>query len=282
MISMTSPSMDVECLHVRTAAQASEERLRRAESQGEVIDLASGSDSENNQDVKMTRGSDRNLVEDGKSVGAGEPLGDGKLEDAKLVKMNRLERIKEREREKKDLSEWKVIHPGGLYLREGEELGSNKVGVIPAETIVTVVEIQGRRARIVSPKIGWLSLRRQNDAILCTPTQSTSRTPPSEDMERCVSIAPDMDAGQCDCIRHREKRLEEVGTDAREAVEEVMRELGLESFRIWERVELLDFVVDPQFLEEVVVEECIDDHQVDEGEKVNSRNSCTASSCCLF
>eukprot|EP00755_Sulcionema_specki_P022458 Sspe_Gene.13893::Locus_4783_Transcript_1_1_Confidence_1.000_Length_1093::g.13893::m.13893 len=54
---------------------------------------------------------------------------------------------------------WVVLAPGAL-VREGESLQSPPVGdQLPFGTEVTVKEIRGRRARIVDPVAGWVSLR---------------------------------------------------------------------------------------------------------------------------
>merc|ERR1719192_2606474 len=58
-----------------------------------------------------------------------------------------------------------VIHPGALC-KETEELSSKEVCKLPIGTVVTVVEIEGRRARVTSPSKGWLSLHASDGRII--------------------------------------------------------------------------------------------------------------------
>jgi len=52
---------------------------------------------------------------------------------------------------------YKVTHRGGALVRAGYETTTSQVHQLAAGEIVTVVEIIGRRARIVTPVDGWLS-----------------------------------------------------------------------------------------------------------------------------
>jgi len=58
-----------------------------------------------------------------------------------------------------------VIHPGALC-KETEELSSKEVCKLPIGTVVTVVEINGRRARVTSPSKGWLSLHASDGRVI--------------------------------------------------------------------------------------------------------------------
>jgi len=58
-----------------------------------------------------------------------------------------------------------VIHPGALC-KETKELSSKEVCKLPIGTVVTVVEIEGRRARVTSPSKGWLSLHASDGRII--------------------------------------------------------------------------------------------------------------------
>jgi len=58
-----------------------------------------------------------------------------------------------------------VIHPGALC-KETKELSSKEVCKLPIGTVVTVVEIDGRRARVSSPSKGWLSLHASDGRII--------------------------------------------------------------------------------------------------------------------
>jgi len=58
-----------------------------------------------------------------------------------------------------------VIHPGALC-KDGKELASAEVCKLPIGTVVTVEEIDGRRARVTSPSQGWLSLHASDGRII--------------------------------------------------------------------------------------------------------------------
>merc|ERR1719361_1271345 len=58
-----------------------------------------------------------------------------------------------------------VIHPGALC-KETEELSSKEVCKLPIGTVVTVVEIKGRRARVTAPSKGWLSLHASDGRVI--------------------------------------------------------------------------------------------------------------------
>eukprot|EP01065_Artemidia_motanka_P037951 TRINITY_DN46839_c0_g1_i1.p1 TRINITY_DN46839_c0_g1~~TRINITY_DN46839_c0_g1_i1.p1 ORF type:complete len:1367 (+),score=316.34 TRINITY_DN46839_c0_g1_i1:58-4101(+) len=51
-----------------------------------------------------------------------------------------------------------VVSPKGAIVREEADLHSPEVGTLPCGTTVKVEEVKGRRARIISPVSGWLSL----------------------------------------------------------------------------------------------------------------------------
>jgi len=77
--------------------------------------------------------------------------GDSKKADAKEVKLPAKYRV--------------VIHPGALC-KDGKELASAEVCKLPIGTVVTVEEIDGRRARVTSPSQGWLSLHASDGRII--------------------------------------------------------------------------------------------------------------------
>jgi len=58
-----------------------------------------------------------------------------------------------------------VIHPGALC-KETKELSSKEVCKLPIGTVVTVVEIEGRRARVSAPSKGWLSLHASDGRVI--------------------------------------------------------------------------------------------------------------------
>jgi len=77
--------------------------------------------------------------------------GDSKKADSKEVKLPAKYRV--------------VIHPGALC-KDGKELASAEVCKLPIGTVVTVEEIDGRRARVTSPSQGWLSLHASDGRII--------------------------------------------------------------------------------------------------------------------
>eukprot|EP00494_Astrolonche_serrata_P029970 UN30237 len=54
---------------------------------------------------------------------------------------------------------FKIVGESGLTVRQKYDLKSPKVTKLASGTVVHVVEIQGRRCRIVKPCGGWVSLR---------------------------------------------------------------------------------------------------------------------------
>merc|ERR1712242_457248 len=72
----------------------------------------------------------------------------------------------EKEKEVKLPAKYRVvIHPGALC-KETMELSSKEVCKLPIGTVVTVVEIDGRRARVTSPSKGWLSLHASDGRVI--------------------------------------------------------------------------------------------------------------------
>jgi len=58
---------------------------------------------------------------------------------------------------------WRVIDRGGAVVRATVSLKSKKVGVLRQTEELTVVEVRGRRLRVVSPVIGWVSSSTEED-----------------------------------------------------------------------------------------------------------------------
>eukprot|EP00746_Dinoflagellata_sp_MGD_P135326 gnl/MRDRNA2_/MRDRNA2_69315_c0_seq2.p1 gnl/MRDRNA2_/MRDRNA2_69315_c0~~gnl/MRDRNA2_/MRDRNA2_69315_c0_seq2.p1 ORF type:complete len:1504 (-),score=358.30 gnl/MRDRNA2_/MRDRNA2_69315_c0_seq2:149-4660(-) len=54
---------------------------------------------------------------------------------------------------------YRVVHDKGARVREGFQSNSANAGELPKGTIVSVVETRDRRARIVKPMKGWVSMR---------------------------------------------------------------------------------------------------------------------------
>jgi len=66
-----------------------------------------------------------------------------------------------------------VIHPGALC-KADKELASPEVCKLPIGTVVTVAEIDGRRARISAPSQGWLSLHASDGRVILQRTHIKS------------------------------------------------------------------------------------------------------------
>ena len=59
--------------------------------------------------------------------------------------------------------QYKVIGYNGATIREGEELDSKFVTKLPQGSIVVASEVKGRRVKIISPTIGWASIKTESD-----------------------------------------------------------------------------------------------------------------------
>merc|ERR1711972_461088 len=84
------------------------------------------------------------------------------------LKVDKIDKGKDEEKDKEVKLPAKyrvVIHPGALC-KETKELSSKEVCKLPIGTVVTVVEIDGRRARVTSPSRGWLSLHASDGRII--------------------------------------------------------------------------------------------------------------------
>merc|ERR1719192_3306732 len=84
------------------------------------------------------------------------------------LKVDKIDKGKDEEKDKEVKLPAKyrvVIHPGALC-KETKELSSKEVCKLPIGTVVTVVEIEGRRARVTSPSKGWLSLHASDGRII--------------------------------------------------------------------------------------------------------------------
>merc|ERR1719228_240338 len=84
------------------------------------------------------------------------------------LKVDKIDKGKDEEKDKEVKLPAKyrvVIHPGALC-KETKELSSKEVCKLPIDTVVTVVEIDGRRARVTSPSRGWLSLHASDGRII--------------------------------------------------------------------------------------------------------------------
>jgi len=58
-------------------------------------------------------------------------------------------------------TEYEIVNEVGCTVREGYSLASSHIAKLPPRTIVTVVEMHARRARITKPLAGWVSMKSQ-------------------------------------------------------------------------------------------------------------------------
>mmetsp|Transcript_9105 Transcript_9105/g.14558 ORF Transcript_9105/g.14558 Transcript_9105/m.14558 type:complete len:317 (-) Transcript_9105:175-1125(-) len=71
--------------------------------------------------------------------------------------------------DRSDTELYKVIWPGGVVVRGQHGMSAGKVAVLREGAIVHVAEIRGRRAHIVEPVDGWLSIHRTDGKLLMKP-----------------------------------------------------------------------------------------------------------------
>jgi len=64
---------------------------------------------------------------------------------------------------------YKVTHKGGALVRSGYETTSSQVHQLDAGEVVTIVELVGRRARIISPVEGWVSTETKDGVQIMKP-----------------------------------------------------------------------------------------------------------------
>lgn len=57
---------------------------------------------------------------------------------------------------------YRIVAEEGAIVRRESELNSPEVCLLPFDTVVYVAEVRGRRARVVQPMPGWVSLQRQH------------------------------------------------------------------------------------------------------------------------
>lgn len=69
---------------------------------------------------------------------------------------------------------YKVIHRGGALVRAGYDTSSSQVHQLAAGEVATVVELHGRRARIVTPVEGWVSTETKEGVMIMKPTSLPS------------------------------------------------------------------------------------------------------------
>jgi len=64
---------------------------------------------------------------------------------------------------------YKVTHKGGALVRDGVRTSSTQVHQLNTGEVVCVVEVSGRRARIVHPVAGWVSTETQDGVQIMKP-----------------------------------------------------------------------------------------------------------------
>lgn len=69
---------------------------------------------------------------------------------------------------------YKVIHRGGALVRAGYDTSSSQVHQLAAGEVATVVELHGRRARIITPVEGWVSTETKEGVMIMKPTSLPS------------------------------------------------------------------------------------------------------------
>jgi len=78
---------------------------------------------------------------------------------------------------------YKVTHKGGALVREGVEISSRQVHQLAAGEVVAVVEIAGRRARIVTPMEGWMSIETKDGVEIMRPCNIQYKSQQNEAFE---------------------------------------------------------------------------------------------------
>eukprot|EP00465_Bigelowiella_longifila_P011791 CAMPEP_0185278204 /NCGR_PEP_ID=MMETSP1359-20130426/60438_1 /TAXON_ID=552665 /ORGANISM="Bigelowiella longifila, Strain CCMP242" /LENGTH=191 /DNA_ID=CAMNT_0027872615 /DNA_START=1 /DNA_END=576 /DNA_ORIENTATION=- len=71
--------------------------------------------------------------------------------------------------DRSDTELYKVIWPGGVVVRGQHGMSAGKVAVLREGAIVHVAEIRGRRAHIVEPVDGWISIHKSDGKLLMKP-----------------------------------------------------------------------------------------------------------------
>lgn len=83
-----------------------------------------------------------------------------------------------------DPQNFKVTHRGGALVRSGRDTDTPQVHQLSAGEVVTVVELAGRRARIISPVEGWMSVETKDGVQIMRPCHLQTRQAQSQAFER--------------------------------------------------------------------------------------------------
>jgi len=78
---------------------------------------------------------------------------------------------------------FKVIHKGGALVRKGQETSSPQVHQLTVGEVVTVVDLLGRRAKIISPVEGWVSTETKDGVQIMKPCALQSGAKKAEAFE---------------------------------------------------------------------------------------------------
>mmetsp|Transcript_14902 Transcript_14902/g.32853 ORF Transcript_14902/g.32853 Transcript_14902/m.32853 type:complete len:510 (+) Transcript_14902:276-1805(+) len=79
---------------------------------------------------------------------------------------------------------YKVTHKGGALVRAGYETTSAQVHQLAAGEVVTMVELVGRRARIISPVEGWVSTETKDGVQIMRPCTMQRKSVQNEAFEQ--------------------------------------------------------------------------------------------------
>lgn len=92
-----------------------------------------------------------------------------------------------------DCETYMVVCPGGAIVRYGFSTETHQIQQLPQGEVVTVVDVQGRRAQIISPVEGWLSLVTKDGTPILKPCPGCRRkeTERNEPEQGSYDPAPD-------------------------------------------------------------------------------------------
>ena len=103
---------------------------------------------------------------------------------------------------------WIVVSPG-VVVRQSEDLESSSVGRLDHNTILDIVQQNGRRGKIVQPLEGWVSINAKDGASICQRDYSSD-----DDAEIDFSVASGSEPAESDCESDNSKSEEEANADS--------------------------------------------------------------------
>lgn len=101
--------------------------------------------------------------------------------------------------EQEGVQGWYRTYLSGV-VRTEEELESQELAVLPVDTLVYVAEVRGRRARILKPNPGWMSMRTDDGVELLRPDRTYIANPDETDLQAILRSRE---------VRDANKRLQE-------------------------------------------------------------------------